>query len=274
MAFVGVASVRAHEGHGSEPDIVRGITLPVDPRETFYSTYQDSHSFFGEYNAPSTPIDLFELGLRPGDEINLTRQGGYYQSRPAWDPTVVTPMMGVFSSTDEIITEDDSLVPQRLHRIPGAISVGENSWVSDMWYSRMRRDIPEDFLISWWTLRPDQEIGRNITIPEGARYLFLSTGDAPVWDNSPWELGYSVRITLLRATHQTLCRLTHRFVASSGIANSLCVKLEAAAAATARGNTNAAARNVQAYIHEVNAQTGRSISSENAAALIYFANRL
>jgi hypothetical protein len=75
-------------------------------------------------------------------------------------------------------------------------------------------------------------------------------------------------------TTGSLCNLTQRFVSSAGIANSMCVKLNAAGAAIARGNMQAKAGPLGAYVKEVQAQTGKSVSAANAAILISLANQL
>jgi hypothetical protein len=72
----------------------------------------------------------------------------------------------------------------------------------------------------------------------------------------------------VRVTNASLCGLTRRFVTNAGIANSLCVKLTNAAAATARGNRTAAANQLGAYANEVRAQTGKAIAADKAAILL------
>jgi hypothetical protein len=71
-----------------------------------------------------------------------------------------------------------------------------------------------------------------------------------------------------------LCTLVHTFVSNAGIANSLCVKLDAAAAAQARGNVAAHDNQLQAFINDVNAQRGKAIGDGNANTLISLAGGL
>jgi predicted extracellular nuclease len=78
----------------------------------------------------------------------------------------------------------------------------------------------------------------------------------------------------IAATDETLCALTTRLVTKDGIGKSLCSKLEAAAAAGARGNTIARDNQLNAYRNEVEAQRGKAISDANAAALISLAGLL
>ena len=64
-------------------------------------------------------------------------------------------------------------------------------------------------------------------------------------------------------------------VTKDGVATSLCVKLSAAAAAQARGSVNAHDNQIQAFIHEVNAQRdGKAIGDGNANTLISLAGGL
>jgi predicted extracellular nuclease len=70
------------------------------------------------------------------------------------------------------------------------------------------------------------------------------------------------------STDETLCALTKSLVTKEGIGKSLCAKLDAAAAAGARGNTTARENQLNAYRNEVEAQRGKAISDPNATALI------
>lgn len=69
-------------------------------------------------------------------------------------------------------------------------------------------------------------------------------------------------------TYGSLCGLTELWVEKAGVAHSLCVKLQNAAAAEARGNMTAKEGLLEAYRHELEAQSGKSITPEHAAILI------
>ncbi|HET7770407.1 MAG TPA: hypothetical protein VFN74_16650, partial [Chloroflexota bacterium] len=71
-----------------------------------------------------------------------------------------------------------------------------------------------------------------------------------------------------------LCNLTRMLVANEGIANSLCVKLNAASAAQARGTLTAKAGALGAYGREIAAQTGKAITPETASILSGLAAKL
>jgi hypothetical protein len=75
-------------------------------------------------------------------------------------------------------------------------------------------------------------------------------------------------------TYQSLCNLTRMLVANEGIANSLCVKLNAASAAQARGTLTAKAGALGAYGREIAAQTGKAITPETASILSGLAAKL
>lgn len=102
----------------------------------------------------------------------------------------------------------------------------------------------------------------------GANAVSASATDNAGNDNAA-STGFTVSVT-----SGSLCNLTRRFVAHHGIANSLCVKLNAAAAADARGNMTAKAGALNAYAQEVKAQTGKHITAANAAILISLAGQL
>ena len=60
----------------------------------------------------------------------------------------------------------------------------------------------------------------------------------------------------------------------NGTQNSLNSKLQAAVAAVQRGNTNAAANQLNAFINQLQAQAGKEISASSAAALSAPANAI
>ncbi len=68
-------------------------------------------------------------------------------------------------------------------------------------------------------------------------------------------------------TYDSLCALTEALVTKASIAHALCVKLENAEAAAARGNLNARDGMLKAYRNQLDAQTGKSVSAADAALL-------
>lgn len=75
-------------------------------------------------------------------------------------------------------------------------------------------------------------------------------------------------------TSDSLCHLVERFATKSGIANSLCAKLKAADASTSKGKGNSLNGQLDAFQHEVLAQSGKAISAAHAAILIAMADGL
>ena len=65
-----------------------------------------------------------------------------------------------------------------------------------------------------------------------------------------------------------------QFVTDPGVAQGLTAKLNAIASALAQGNENAKAGIVGAFINQVRAQTGKSITAEDAAILIRLVSAL
>jgi hypothetical protein len=75
---------------------------------------------------------------------------------------------------------------------------------------------------------------------------------------------------LLSVTHNELCDLTRLYSASTTVADSLCEKLAAAAAAAARDQ----AKTLKNYVNQVHAQTGKALTAAEAERLIRFAESL
>ncbi|HYR07296.1 MAG TPA: hypothetical protein VEQ60_05995 [Longimicrobium sp.] len=92
--------------------------------------------------------------------------------------------------------------------------------------------------------------------------------------SGPTALDYLAQVTYTPVTLDGLCELTRQLVPHHGVANSLCVKLDAAARALARGNEEAARGSLEAYIHEVRAQRGKKIAPADADTLIALATLL
>jgi FIMAH domain len=84
------------------------------------------------------------------------------------------------------------------------------------------------------------------------------------------EFNVTVNSEGLLAAVQYMCELG--WIERHGICNSLAAKLEAAIASTNRGNLNAAENQLNAFMHELEAQNGKAINQSaydvlNAGAL-------
>jgi predicted extracellular nuclease len=75
-------------------------------------------------------------------------------------------------------------------------------------------------------------------------------------------------------TYASLCELVHRLVTDPTVAAALCDKLNAAAAAAARGNDGAKENQLQAFRSQLDAQTGKSVSAADAELLKRLSTRL
>jgi hypothetical protein len=75
-------------------------------------------------------------------------------------------------------------------------------------------------------------------------------------------------------TEEALCALVQRFVNKTGVAGSLCAKLDAAAAARDRGNSRTEHNILKAFANEVNAQRDKSISPADADLFLDLASAL
>lgn len=70
------------------------------------------------------------------------------------------------------------------------------------------------------------------------------------------------------ATSGGTCNLVKRWVTNAGVANSLCVKLDAASRAGARGDLNAKAGSIKAFGQELQAQSGKFVPADKVAILL------
>ena len=90
----------------------------------------------------------------------------------------------------------------------------------------------------------------------------------------PGNTASATQTITVRASEASLCALTRHLSTKEGIASSLCAKLENAASARERGRLKAAENILKSYIHEVEAQRGKAIATEDAGLLILLASGL
>lgn len=121
----------------------------------------------------------------------------------------------------------------------------------------------------------------NATGPCGTDVSCIVTRNAGVGDSINLSDVFTGRLGLAPdlqvnalATFEGVCAVTRELVSKAGVASSLCAKLDAAQAAADRGDANAKAGVLGAYIDEVTAQTGKSITAADAALLIGLAREL
>ena len=167
-------------------------TISIDPTRTFLMTAGDPWDGVGSVLG-SLPIRLADYGIAPGDVVLLEQLGDYYNGAEGYSGNVAsldtdTAMIGIFSSTDEL------LAPNLLNRVPGALDAGQyivtmNTLYGGAGNAGVPTDIPYDI-----------GIGANIfQIPNGAAYLFVAAHDVYYSDNSDPDSDFAVRISRITA---------------------------------------------------------------------------
>ena len=113
----------------------------------------------------------------------------------------------------------------------------------------------------------------NISGPATSFGLGVHTFSASALDLAGNSGTGSVSFTVV-VTYSGLCTLTRSYVDDQSVEDSLCSKLADAAAAAAAGNTKAKNNILAAYMKQVRAQTGKSLTATEAATLIELARAL
>jgi uncharacterized protein YjbJ (UPF0337 family) len=98
---------------------------------------------------------------------------------------------------------------------------------------------------------------------------FSATATDKAGNMGSGSVSFTVKVTFV-----SLCNLTKQFAGDRGIANSLCVKLDAASAAVGAGDLNAKTGALKAYTNEVAAQSGKVLTDIQAAILTRLAGNL
>jgi len=136
------------------------------------------------------------------------------------------------------------------------------------------------------------------TLPQSERYSYVFDGNSQTLDHMQVSAGLLASLVEFDSVHANaefadqisdhdpqaarffavteaaLCSLVESLVTDASVADSLCDKLEAAAAAKARGNARAHAALIGAFINQVQAQSGKTISDADATRLILLAGML
>ncbi|MFL5538137.1 MAG: hypothetical protein ACJ8J0_04060 [Longimicrobiaceae bacterium] len=110
----------------------------------------------------------------------------------------------------------------------------------------------------------------DVMLQPGANVIAVRARDRGVV--SFFDLHVTAQVPVVTA--ESVCALVQQWVAQRGIANSLCAKLRAAAAAAARGDTEAKEGALGAFVNEVRAQSGKVLTAEHADALVAMAGQL
>ncbi len=109
----------------------------------------------------------------------------------------------------------------------------------------------------------------DIVGPAASFPLGSNTVSATATDNAG-NVGTGSTTFTLQVTFASLCNLTEQYVTKQGIAHSLCAKLDAAAG----GDGDANHGPLNAYVNEVQAQSGKALTAAQAAVLSRLARAL
>lgn len=110
----------------------------------------------------------------------------------------------------------------------------------------------------------------------GPAYTFAlgaNSYSASATDNAG-NLGEGSTSFTVSVTYDSLCNLTKQFSSKADVASALCAKLDAAEASAERGNAKSAAGQIEAYLNQVKAQSGKALTAEQAAILAGLAGAL
>lgn len=154
----------------------------VHPHRTYLHRHQDSNPQRNDA-APepvlgSNIIDLQALGIQVGTpwKVSLTSLGTF-SFTGSW-PETGTAMIALFSSSTGL------LGPNQLNRVTGAIDAGTDFPTAATHFDNEPTNISEDFLVS----------GQVLTVPTGARYLFVSPHDTYFQGNRDADQDFKIRI--------------------------------------------------------------------------------
>ena len=126
--------------------------------------------------------------------------------------------------------------------------------------------------VTEWHINPDEPIVLDYNVNfKSANHVTTLYDDGPyrASDHDPVIVGVQLDVT-----YASLCTLTRFHVTNAGIANSLCSKLAAAEAAEAHGDEEAKRGALDAYVNQLAAQAGKSLTAKTAAHLAALAGTL
>ena len=180
---VWVSVIMASNGPFETEVSVKGTYLLADPDQVSQAA--------SSVDSPGI-IDLQSNGFSEGETLLITFEGALDRYGGS-DYETVEYLVGVFSSTNQLLSIYD------VHRVPGAINVGEDIDTGETWFTNLNTDIPEDFKITPST-------GFSIEVPQNAKYLFISfldsyypdnTAPAPIKVNITTQAGFPLEYLLL-----------------------------------------------------------------------------
>jgi pentose-5-phosphate-3-epimerase len=131
------------------------------------------------YDSSDNPviINLEDNGITAGVVLRIRTIGAYINSTSG---NTRNDAIGVFSASAQLLGTSE------LNRVVDAIDAGEERVTDNTWSGNLTTDIAEDFGI-------DEE-AIKITVPSGAKYLFVGNADCLHSDNSETTEGFKVEI--------------------------------------------------------------------------------
>jgi len=140
-------------------------TIPIDSRASYLQRYDDA----GALNA--VPINLDSLGIKPGDELNISTVGDFSFCWPTGCPEVPATACGVFSANATLLP---GYVPNRVSAATTFLGPANACVTDPTLFGSLPTDIPQDFWLD----------GARVRVPNGAHYLFAAIPDTYSGDNA------------------------------------------------------------------------------------------
>jgi Tol biopolymer transport system component len=224
---------------------VSAVTSPAGVNSLYLD--QDTNGSLVVYDATrlNGQSDIYWRPVTGGAEMQLAMPG--YQRNPtiAGNFIAFVSSAGVFDSTDLFVYD---IAGNRLYQITN--TPGVNEILADI------TQLPNGDLRVVWD---SDEAGQDLRSVHGATFSLPSAAPTPA--------------QLL----QQLIDMVGSFNLRHGIANSLDVKLQnvqSALAAASSGNSSSACGMLSAFINEVQAQSGKDLTTQEAAQLVTLANQV
>ncbi len=156
------------------------LTFPLSSRSTFLHTNNDICEGYGEPPVGSLIINLESNGIHEHDTIEIVARGAFKFGTSLPDDANAT--IAVFSRDNTLLD------PSQRSRVPGAIQTSQPpADTGPTYFGNEPTNIPEDFNV----------VPRvTLTVPAGAKFLFIAPADGVYCDNSDPNGDYGMQINL------------------------------------------------------------------------------
>lgn len=155
-------------------------SFDIDPEATFLRLAPDDNA------PPAQAIRLADLGLSAGDTLAIRRRGDRTSLRGETTERQ-RGFIAVFSGSDNLAP------PDQKNRVADAIDAGiDVSTLPTVEPTSLSTDIAEDFEI------PTFSRAQTVTVPQGARYLFIATNDQFYEGNRDLDNDFGVDLVTYR----------------------------------------------------------------------------